>query len=250
MSDVVIRETNLPDNIEDLSKFILIGREKLTAVRAEIRAIDKVQLAQEVRNQKKEEALMLSEALLDAEVKLGELLKQIPKAPGTRTDLKPIDTAVERLNNQKPKHEVIKDLGFNQKQAERFETLANNKDLVEQVKAEARANDDIPTRTRVLELAKQRKIEQQRQQEEQERREREEYYRHLEFCEKVGKQFLDAVLAVLMLKTDTEHLEALLESFNQTIKIEDKLKDIDLAIEQLQTIKDFLRASQKPRLIK
>ena len=33
--------------------------------------------------------------------------------------------------NQKPKKEAIKDLGFSQKQAERFETLASNKDLIE-----------------------------------------------------------------------------------------------------------------------
>lgn len=93
---IVLQSENLPNTIEDLAKFVLIGREKLTAVRAEIRAIDKVQLAQEVREQKKEEAQMLAEALLDAEVKIGDLLKQIPKAQGTRTDLQLIDTAVDK----------------------------------------------------------------------------------------------------------------------------------------------------------
>ncbi|MBO5004335.1 MAG: hypothetical protein J6D03_03610 [Clostridia bacterium] len=91
---IVIQNQNLPDKIEDLAKFVLVGREKLTSVRAEIRAIDKVQLAQEVREQKKEEAQMLAEALLDAEVKIGDLLKQIPKAQGKRTDIK--TTLVQR----------------------------------------------------------------------------------------------------------------------------------------------------------
>lgn len=91
---IVIQNQNLPDKIEDLAKFVLVGREKLTSVRAEIRAIDKVQLAQEVREQKKEEAQMLAEALLDAEVKIGDLLKQIPKAQGRRTDIK--TTLVQR----------------------------------------------------------------------------------------------------------------------------------------------------------
>ena len=45
-------QSNLPVTIEDLSKFVLVGREKLVAVKAEIRAIDKVGLATEVRNQK------------------------------------------------------------------------------------------------------------------------------------------------------------------------------------------------------
>jgi len=36
----VISNANLPDTIDDLLKFILVGREKLITVRAEIRAID------------------------------------------------------------------------------------------------------------------------------------------------------------------------------------------------------------------
>lgn len=50
MSDLAVRQENkLPSTIEDLSRFVLIGREKLVAVRAEIRAINKVGLAQAVR---------------------------------------------------------------------------------------------------------------------------------------------------------------------------------------------------------
>lgn len=84
---IVLNNSNLPANIEDLAKFILVGREKLVSVRAAIRAIDKLELAEEVREQKKEEAQMLAEALIDAEVRIGDLLKQIPKAQGKRTDI-------------------------------------------------------------------------------------------------------------------------------------------------------------------
>ena len=59
---------------------MLVGREKLVAVRAEIRAIDKVGLAKEVREQKLQEAQAISEAVLDAEVKIGELMRSVPKA--------------------------------------------------------------------------------------------------------------------------------------------------------------------------
>lgn len=166
MEELTLHKENLPDTIEDLSRFVLVGREKLISVKAEIRAIDKVQLARDVRDQKRSEAQMLSEALLDAEVRLGEMLKAVPKAPGGRPE-KTMDTAVhsfERIETHRtdaksfsrPKHEVIAELGFSQKQAQRFETLANNKDLVEQVKAEARENDDLPTRSQVLSLAKAR----------------------------------------------------------------------------------------------
>jgi len=70
----------LPDNLPDLSRFVLIGREKLNAVRAEIRAIKKVGLAQEVHQQKLQEAQEIAEAVLDAEVQIGKLTAAIPKA--------------------------------------------------------------------------------------------------------------------------------------------------------------------------
>ena len=101
MNNLIIQQSNLPDTIEELSKFVLVGREKLTAVRAEIRAINKLQLAEDVREQKKEEAQMLAEALLDAEVRIGDLLKTIPKAQGIRTDIK--TTLVQRCTKVRNK---------------------------------------------------------------------------------------------------------------------------------------------------
>lgn len=155
--DLILKENNLPSTIEELSKFVLIGREKLTSVRAEIRAIDKLELAKDVREQKKQEAQDLAGALLDAEARLGELFKKIPKETGGKPFHKStIDSAVD---SKKTKNETIKELGFNQKQAERFETLAENKSIIEQVKAEAIENDDIPTRTEVLRKIQQNKIE-------------------------------------------------------------------------------------------
>ena len=69
----------LPDTISELSKFILVGREKLNSVRAEIRAIDKLNLAKDVHEQKLDEGQMLAETIIDAEVKMGELIIEIDK---------------------------------------------------------------------------------------------------------------------------------------------------------------------------
>lgn len=66
MDELTTYQGGLPDTIEDLSRFVLIGREKLVAVRAAIRAIDKVQIAQEVREQKMEEARMMSDERSDS----------------------------------------------------------------------------------------------------------------------------------------------------------------------------------------
>ena len=163
MADIVPVYSELPVAIEDLSKFVLVGREKLLSVKAEIRAIDKVHLATEVRNQKREEARMLSEALLDAEVKLGELSKEIPKADYNRgNQYKAVESLIPSGGNlPKTKGTILQNLGFAKTQIYDFETLADNKDLVEQVKAEAREQDTLPTRARVLDLAQERKKKEQ-----------------------------------------------------------------------------------------
>lgn len=162
MNEITTNKTQLPTTIDELSKFALIGREKLVAVRAEIRAIEKVGLAEEVRKQKKEEAQEIAEAVLDAEVKLGELIAQVPKATnGGANQYRAKSTAVSK---ERTKAETIKDAGFTQKQAERFETLAKNPDIVEQAKAEARENDDIVSRSLVLNMVKSKKKEEQLEQ--------------------------------------------------------------------------------------
>ena len=156
MNEITTNKTQLPTTIDELSKFALIGREKLVAVRAEIRAIEKVGLAEEVRKQKKAEAQEIAEAVLDAEVKIGELMAQVPKEQGQRTDLQPRRTDATKL-----KTDVIKEAGFSKDQINRFETLAKNPDIVEQAKAEARENDDIVSRSLVLNMVKSKKKEEQ-----------------------------------------------------------------------------------------
>lgn len=150
MNDVVVKpEYELPATMEDLSRFVLVGREKLVAVRAEIRAIEKVGLAKEVREQKLKEAQAISEAVLDAEVRIGELMRSAPKADnGGANQYRAKSTAVSK--KQKSKSEAIREAGFTQKQAERFQQLASHPELVEQAKAEARENDDIVSRSAVL----------------------------------------------------------------------------------------------------
>ena len=213
-------QNNLPASFEDLTKFVLIGREKLVAVRAEIRAIKKVGLAEAVRRQKLNEAQAISEAVLDAEVRIGELMRALPKATsnnnlsGKRVDTSAptqIDTAVDlglepevieaaddgvghaeteeiqetdnsrtsqdeaevEDNSDKPKtkSEIIKEAGFTQKQVERFQQLAAHPEAVAQAKAEAKANDDIVSRSLVLNMIKEQKRAEQKEQRENVRQE-------------------------------------------------------------------------------
>lgn len=159
MNEITTNKTQLPTTIDELSKFALIGREKLVAVRAEIRAIEKVGLAEEVRKQKMAEAQEIAEAVLDAETKLGELMAKVPKKQGFASAIR--DSGVA---NAETKTEIIEKAGFTPKQVQRFETLAKNPDIVEQAKAEARENDDIVSRSLVLNMVKSKKKEEQLEQ--------------------------------------------------------------------------------------
>ena len=151
----VYQPGEVPATMEDVARFLLIAPEKAAAMRAEIRAIQKVGLAKAVYDQKLEEQRRLCDMILDASVRLGEMTKAIPKTAGgdRRSEDFKKDNAV---SFEKTKEETVKDLGFSPKQVQRFETLADNKDLVEQEKAQAREEGRMPTRTNVLNLAKER----------------------------------------------------------------------------------------------
>ena len=226
MNEITVQAKQLPDNLPDLAAFVLVGREKLTAVRAEIRAIDKLQLAEDVRQQKRDEAQMLSEALLDAEVRIGELTKAIPKAPPDRGNQYTGGKPTALSQSQKSKSEVITDLGFTPKQVERFEILANNPDVVEQVKREARENDDIPTRTRVIDIVQQRKKAENAR---------------IEESSRIYKQFHNSLFGLLTIETEHNRLEMLANWIEDCrgISVSDYIKDIGRTIEKLESIREF-----------
>lgn len=248
-NNLIPRQGFLPDTPRELAKFVLLGREKLIAVRAEIRAINKAQLAKEVYDQKLEEAQMLGEAVLDAEVKLGEMTSPIPKAPGTRSDLQktdikplftgeqrfengtdePIDSGVDRL--PKTKREVIEGLGFTQTQVQRFETLAANKDLVEQVKEQARENGDIPTRSEVLTLAQAR------------RRKYDQDMRRIDTDYQTVRQFREVIYALLKLPDDADAVRAMLRGADGDTS--SFIQNIDDAISKLTLLKTKIRTEKR-----
>ena len=146
MNELTNRNWQPPDSIEDLSKFVLVGREKLNAVRAEIRAINKVGLAQEVYQQKLTEAQDIADAVLDAEVRMGQLTAVMEKSKGGR----PKETADNVVESFPTKREQLDEIGISQKTAERFETLAKHPEAVEKAKAAAREDGRIVTRQDVL----------------------------------------------------------------------------------------------------
>lgn len=137
----------LPETLPDLSRFVLIGRDKLKAVRAEIHAIDKVGMAKEVYQQKLEEAQEIAEVVTDAECRMGELLKAVPKATPNNNPFHEISPHVDLV---KPKSQVIKESGITQRQAEHFQYMANHPESVAKAKAKAREQGTVLSRNAVI----------------------------------------------------------------------------------------------------
>lgn len=144
MNELEVRHDNLPATLPELSQFVLIGREKLASVRAEIRAIQKVGLAKEVLEQKRAEAQEIAELVTLSEVQLGRMLKEIPKAPANQY------TSANSTEAEKPKTETIKELGFSKDQVSQFQRMADHEEIVHAAIAEAKENDDVVSRRAVM----------------------------------------------------------------------------------------------------
>lgn len=166
--DLIVREKNLPSTMEDLSKFVLVGRDKLQAVRAEISAMQNLNLAKDVREQKLAEGQEIGKLVLLAEARLGELFNQMPKQtnnnPNGRAGKqnnqippagKLITDDTPNVEKPKPKLEVAAEMGFNKNQVAQFQKLADNPDAVQAAIDYAENNGTIATRTIALMKAKQ-----------------------------------------------------------------------------------------------
>lgn len=147
MNELTVRQESLPATLPELANFVLIGREKLASVRAEIRAIQKVGLAKEVLEQKRAEAQEIAELVTLSEVKIGAMLKEIPKTSG---GVNQYNKEEKSSRDEKSKNEAIKELGFNRQQVSQFQRMASHEDIVHEAIAEAKENDDIVSRAAVL----------------------------------------------------------------------------------------------------
>jgi phage N-6-adenine-methyltransferase len=152
MNKLIKKVKNIPTNLEDLTKFVLIGKEKLIAVKAEIKAMKNLKFAESVYKQKEIEAKELGGALLLAKVRVGELLKEIPKESGGNRKSNKIksNTGV----TFETKEEKAEKLGFSKMDTSRFQQLADNKDIVEEV---IKNSEDIPTQTECLKKIQEKK---------------------------------------------------------------------------------------------
>lgn len=150
---VTYQSSSLPTQPDVLAKFILLAPEKVKAMKAEIRAIQKAQLAKEVYDQKKNELDRLRELMLLAYQRMGEITREIPKGSGNQ-----YSSAFSRKGEEaKPKAQAIKDMGLSTSQVGRMEQMAAHPDIVEEVIAESQAGETEATQGEVLRRIKERR---------------------------------------------------------------------------------------------
>jgi len=149
MHDLIKSTEHLPTTFEDLHKFILIGKEALKAQKAKIRAIEKAGMAAAAMEAARQDTQDIADILLDAEVKLGEMLEKIEPIP------KPDGSGKGTFGGR----EKTLPLGITKKQSHQARQLADNKDIVEEVKKKARKEGRVPVATDVMgEIEKKKKI--------------------------------------------------------------------------------------------
>ncbi len=136
--------SQLPDTIEDLTQFVLVGKAKLQAYMLKLQTVNKLSTAQEIRDQTLKEAQEVSTALIAAEQRIGELLLAIPKQTGNQY------TSANSVRTEKAKSEVITEMGYDRHEASDYQRMAKNPEVVQKVIEDALANGDVVTKSQVM----------------------------------------------------------------------------------------------------
>lgn len=164
MEDLTLYQADqLPDTLEDLTQFVLVGQATLNAYMLKLRTVNKLSVAQEIRDQTLKEAQDVSTALIAAEQRIGEILLSIPKASGGVNQYNKEDFSG---HVEKTKSETISEMGYSKDEAHDYQTMAKNPEVVQRVIEDALSRGDVVTKTQVLKEIKAAKDEAKRQAEE------------------------------------------------------------------------------------
>ena len=137
MNELVSTGNNLPNTVDGLNQFILIGKERLKVHQAKIRAIEKVGMAEDARKAALQDGQDAAQAVIFAESKLGELLKANEYRGGNQTS---------------PRRSLPP--GVSHKTSHQAQTIASNPEIVEKAIAKAIEEEKIPTPDYVYKLIK------------------------------------------------------------------------------------------------
>lgn len=142
-------QTMLPETLEDLTQFVLVGKAKVQAYMLKLQAVNRLSVAQEIRDQTLKEAQEVSNAVIAAEQRIGELLLSIPKASGG--DRKSDDFKNRNGSNfEKNKTEIVKDMGYTKDEVADYQQMAKHPEVVQAVIDKALQDGEIVTKASVM----------------------------------------------------------------------------------------------------
>lgn len=163
MNELINRDTQLPDTLEDLTQFVLVGKAKLQAYMLKLQTVNKLSVAQEIRDQTLKETQEVSNALIAAEQRIGELLLALPKASG---GVNQYNKEEKSTRVEKSKGETISEMGYSKDEASDYQQMAKHPEVVQKVIDDALANGDVVTKASVMREIKHYKDRVKAQQEE------------------------------------------------------------------------------------
>lgn len=147
MSELIVSSENtLPTRFEDVAAFAVLAQEKLKSVNAEISAIKRLGLAQEVLAQKIAEAQEIAEIKTRAEIRLGELTAAMPRSVGGR----PEKNSSAQETSLPTKQDALEKAGIRKQAASEYERMAAHPEIVNRVLAEKRESGDVVSRAEII----------------------------------------------------------------------------------------------------
>lgn len=146
MNELTTTAKNLPQTIEEKTAFVLFGSDALNAYRKKLKAIQsKYGISSEQYKQIQLEAQETAENLLLFSADIGKEMQKIKTAQGFASSIPDVDG-----KNAETKTQTIHSMGFTDRQARDFQTLAKHPESVQRAIEDARKEDRIVTRQDVL----------------------------------------------------------------------------------------------------
>lgn len=146
MQEISTTTKSLPQTLEEKTKYVLFGTEALKIYRAKLKAMEKAGISKEQYEQLKMEAQETAENLLLFSADIGKEMQKIEKATPNNNPFHENDVN----DNLVKKADAIHSMGFTDRQARDFQTLAKHPEVINKAIEDARAEDRIVTRSDVL----------------------------------------------------------------------------------------------------
>lgn len=150
--ELAVRQGALPSTIEELVPLSFMGQAAVKAYTAKIKAMKELGIAEEQRAATLADGQDAGEMLIRIEARIGELARKMPqehKAGPGQGGKKQIKGKPNAVSNSKEKHEKI---GITKSRMHTAETISDHPEAIEEAIAKAREDEDIPTRSDVINI--------------------------------------------------------------------------------------------------